>query len=183
LGSGRTGGCVRHGIESGSERWDGSLSRQLAGPEPIPTQHFDEYGAPTILAAGAGSPIRMDCKVADNGLLTKLLRGVCVVVPGLVDGTGVRLSALGELSTELPALNRHAIGRQELSDLRSLASERDAICQALALDPLGAAVCSLDGIWSLLGEMFVANEPWLPDLCSEPRSWERLCLAKAWVMR
>jgi len=68
------------------------------------------------------------------------------VVPGLVDGTGLRLCALGELPTELAALNRAAIGPQELSVLGYLARNRDAICQALALDPLTAAVCSLDQI-------------------------------------
>jgi alpha-galactosidase len=41
--------------------------------------------------------------------------------------------------------------------------ERDkvAIYQAVALDPLTAAVCSLDEIWKLTDDMFVANERWL----------------------
>jgi alpha-galactosidase len=34
--------------------------------------------------------------------------------------------------------------------------------QALALDPLTAAVCSLDEIWELTDDMFAANERWLP---------------------
>jgi alpha-galactosidase len=32
----------------------------------------------------------------------------------------------------------------------------------MALDPLTAAVCSLDEIWQMTDEMFVANERWLP---------------------
>jgi alpha-galactosidase len=32
----------------------------------------------------------------------------------------------------------------------------------MALDPLTAAVCSLDEIWQMTDDMFAANEPWLP---------------------
>jgi alpha-galactosidase len=39
--------------------------------------------------------------------------------------------------------------------------DREAIYQAMALDPLTAAVCTLDQIHSMADEMFEANRPWI----------------------
>ena len=51
---------------------------------------------------------------------------------------------------------------QELVVKGHLERDREAIYQAMALDPLTAAVCSLDEIWQMTDDMFAANERWLP---------------------
>jgi alpha-galactosidase len=58
-------------------------------------------------------------------------------------------------------LNRSNIAVQELVVKGHLERDKEAIYQAMALDPLTAAVCSLDEIWKLTDDMFAANEPWL----------------------
>jgi alpha-galactosidase len=58
-------------------------------------------------------------------------------------------------------LNRSNIAVQELVVKGHLERDREAIYQAMALDPLTAAVCSLDEIWKLTDDMFAANKSWL----------------------
>jgi alpha-galactosidase len=58
-------------------------------------------------------------------------------------------------------LNRSNIAVQELVVKGHLERDPEAIYQAMALDPLTAAVCSLDEIWQLTDDMFAANERWL----------------------
>jgi alpha-galactosidase len=58
-------------------------------------------------------------------------------------------------------LNRSNIAAQELVVKGHLERDREAIYQAMALDPLTAAVCSLDEIWKLTDDMFAANKSWL----------------------
>ena len=50
---------------------------------------------------------------------------------------------------------------QELVVRGHLERDREAICQAMALDPLTAAVCSLSEIWQMTDDMFAANVRWL----------------------
>ena len=68
---------------------------------------------------------------------------------------------VGALPPQLAALNRSNIAVQELVVKGHLERDRDAIYQAMALDPLTAAVCSLDEIWKLTDDMLAANERWL----------------------
>jgi alpha-galactosidase len=58
-------------------------------------------------------------------------------------------------------LNRSNIAVQELVVKGHLERDREAIYQAMALDPLTAAVCSLNEIWQLTDDMFAANQRWL----------------------
>jgi alpha-galactosidase len=58
-------------------------------------------------------------------------------------------------------LNRSNIAVQELVVKGHLERDREAIYQAMALDPLTAAVCSLDEIWKLTDDMFATNKRWL----------------------
>jgi alpha-galactosidase len=68
---------------------------------------------------------------------------------------------VGALPPQLAALNRSNIAVQELVVKGHLEGDKEAIYQAVALDPLTAAVCSLDEIWKLTDDMFAANQAWL----------------------
>jgi alpha-galactosidase len=68
---------------------------------------------------------------------------------------------VGALPPQLASLNRSNIAVQELVVKGHLERDREAIYQAMALDPLTAAVCSLDEIWRLTDDMFKANKSWL----------------------
>jgi alpha-galactosidase len=58
-------------------------------------------------------------------------------------------------------LNRSNIAVQELVVKGHLERDKEAIYQAVALDPLTAAVCSLDEMWKLTDDMFETNQRWL----------------------
>ena len=137
------------------------MPRQIAGTEPIELERSEEYGALIIQAVETGSPVRINGNVPNEDLITNLPAGACVEVPCLVDQGGVHPCVVGALPPQLASLNRSSIAVQELVVKGHLERDRGAIYQAMALDPLTAAVCSLDEIWKLTDEMFAANETWL----------------------
>jgi alpha-galactosidase len=79
----------------------------------------------------------------------------------LVDGFGIHPCFVGDIPPQLAALNRASIGLQEMVVRGHMDKDRDAIYQAMALDPLTAAVCTLDQIHNMAEEMFEANRPWI----------------------
>jgi alpha-galactosidase len=161
FGYGHTGGDVaaRRLEEPAYEQED---ARQIAGTEPIELRRSDEYGALIINAEQTGTLLRINGNVPNDNLITNLPAGACVEVPCLVDRGGVHPCVVGALPPQLAALNRSNIAVQELVVKGHLEGDKEAIYQAVALDPLTAAVCSLDEIWQMTDDMFAANERWFP---------------------
>ncbi len=161
FGYGHTGGDVaaRRLEEPAYEQ---EVARQIAGTEPIELRRSDEYGALIINAEQTGTLLRINGNVPNDNLITNLPAGACVEVPCLVDRGGVHPCVVGALPAQLAALNRSNIAVQELVVKGHLEGNKEAIYQAVALDPLTAAVCSLDEIWQMTDDMFAANERWLP---------------------
>jgi alpha-galactosidase len=62
----------------------------------------------------------------------------------------------------LAALNRTNINVQELIVEAALTGNREAVYHAVMLDPLTAAVCSLDQIRAMVSELLTAQARWLP---------------------
>jgi alpha-galactosidase len=160
FGHGRTGGgpATTRLTEPAYEQ---EVARQIAGTEPIELRRSDEYGALIIDAAQTDRLLRINGNVPNQNLITNLPDGACVEVPCLVDRGGVHPCVVGALPPQLAALNRGSIAVQELVVKGHLERDRETICQAMALDPLTAAVCSLDEIWQMTNDMFAANERWL----------------------
>jgi len=161
FGYGHTGGDVAaRRIKEPS--YEQEVDRQIAGTEPVELYRSDEYGAVIINAERTDVPTRINGNVLNEGLITNLPDDSCVEVPCLVDRAGIHPCVVGELPPQLAALNRSNIAVQELVVKGHLERNRDAIYHAMALDPLTAAVCSLDEIWRLTDEMFLANQRFLP---------------------
>jgi alpha-galactosidase len=79
-----------------------------------------------------------------------------------VDGLGVHPCFVGNLPPQLAALCRSNIGVQELAVKAALEGDREALFQAVALDPLTAALLPLEKIHQLTNEMYQALLPWMP---------------------
>jgi len=79
-----------------------------------------------------------------------------------VDGTGVRPCYVGDLPPQCAALNRSNINLQELAVKAALTADRRAAFQAVALDPLTAAMLSLRETQRMVDELFEAEAEWLP---------------------
>jgi alpha-galactosidase len=122
-------------------------------------------------------PFSFNGNVLNTGLITNLPQGCCVEVPCLVDSRGVHPCYVGDLPPQLAALNRSNVNVIELAVHAVLHKNREAAFQACAVDPLTAAVASLDQIRAMFEEIWAAEEPllkWfdpmhtgsLPEICA-----------------
>ncbi len=140
--------------------WE-SIKQQIAGQAPLDLQRSREYCSYIVRAVEANAPFRFNGNVANTGLITNLPPGCNVEVPILVDGAGLHPCYVGDLPSQLAAINRTNVNVQELAVKGFLQRDRQAIHQACALDPLGAATTSLDDMRSMVNELFEANARWL----------------------
>jgi alpha-galactosidase len=143
---------------------DASIARQISGEEAISTEPSVEYGARIINAVVTGETIRINGNVKNTRLITNLPEGCCVEVPCLVDSNGIQPCYVGDLPSQLAALNRTNINVQSLIVDAALNRDREAARHAVMVDPLTSAMLTLDRIRSMVDEMFTAEKQWLPDM-------------------
>lgn len=86
-----------------------------------------------------------------------LPKGMCVEVPCLVDNLGIHPCYVGDLPPQCAALNRNRSAGDELAVKVALEGDMEAVEQAVALDPLTGAVCTLDQIHEMMLELFAAD--------------------------
>ena len=161
LDFGRTGGYLRHCIRRFQESRV-EYQELLAGVRDLPTQRTHEYGTYIMEAIETGHPARINGNVPNLGLISNLPQGCCVEVPCLVDGNGIQPIVVGDLPTQLAALNRACVNVQELIVEASLTGDVEAVYHAAMMDPLTAAVCTLPQIRTMVDEMLEAQRQWLP---------------------
>ena len=101
--------------------------------------------------------------VLNNGLISNFPNGSCVEVPCLVDKNGVQPAYVGDLPTQLAALNRTNINVQELVVEAALMLEKSKIYQAAFLDPHTNSELSMDDIVAMVDELIEAHGDYLPE--------------------
>ncbi len=134
----------------------------LAGTKTLREERSHEYGSYIIEAVETGKLAKINGNIPNYGLIDNLPEGCCVEVPCLVDGNGIQPVKVGDLPAQLAALNRTMVNVQSLIVEASLTGDTEAIKYAISLDPLAAAVCTLDQISAMTDEMFAAQKHWLP---------------------
>jgi alpha-galactosidase len=97
-----------------------------------------------------------------------------VEVPILVDDKGLHPQNIGNLPTQCAALNMSNVIVQQLTAEAALECDTEKVVQALAMDPLTAAVLHLGQIRELAEEMLLAEAKWLDNftdkkLAGKPR--------------
>ena len=137
------------------------MRRQAAGDEPIEGGRTNEYCSYVIHSEVTNTPFRVNGNVRNTSLITNLPEGCCVEVPCLVDRTGINPCHVGDLPPQLVALNRTNVNVQDLAVRAMLEGNRDYARQAVQLDPLTSAVCTLPEIKQMVDELFEASQPWL----------------------
>lgn len=158
---GRTGGYLRNCKVELEEYFDW-FHRQLKEDKEIKIRRSSEYGAQIIHAMETNSVLRINGNVANNGSITNLPFNACVEVPCMVDSSGINPVFVGDLPEQLAGLIRTNLNVQELAAQGHLLKDRSLIYQAVKLDPLTSAVCSLDEIDQMVTKMFDAQKQWLP---------------------
>ncbi len=138
------------------------IARKARGEEAIPMERSTEYSSRIIEACETNRMIRINGNVRNTGLITNLPPDCVVEVPCLVDALGIHPCHVGDLPPQLAGLNRTNINVQELAVKAALEGDREALFQAVALDPLTASTLFLDEIEKMMDEMFEALLPWMP---------------------
>ena len=138
------------------------IQEQIEGKRKIQVRASVEYGSRIVHSVVTGKQIRVNGNVENTGLITSLPEGCCVEVPCLVDRNGVQPCYVGELPTQLAALNRTNINVQSLIVEAALNQDREAAYHAVMVDPLTSSLLTLDEIRSMVDEMFEAEKQWLP---------------------
>jgi alpha-galactosidase len=142
-------------------RWraeaDATIQAQLDGRSEIVLRRSSEYASNIVEAVETGRPFVIHGNVLNSGLIDNLPAGGCVEVPVLVDGTGLHPVHFGPLPAQLAALDAAHMYVHEPMVEAVLERDKGAALRALTLDPLTAAVCSLDEIRAMFEEMWAAE--------------------------
>lgn len=121
-----------------------------------------EYCSHIIEALESGVPFRLNGNIRNDGYITNLPKGCCVEVPIFVDRTGLHPTVVGELPPACAALNMTNVLAQGLAVEASFTGDPELIMQAVALDPLTAAVCTLNEIREMTSVMLEKQRAYLP---------------------
>ena len=138
------------------------LVQEVKEKLPITLDRSHEYCASILDAIETNRPFRFNGNVRNHGVITNLPSNAVVEVPILTDGTGLHPCYVGALPPELAALNRTNLNVQEVVVEALKRQDRELVYRAVQLDPLTAAVCSLDQARQMVDELFAAHEAWLP---------------------
>ena len=145
-----------------AERDDPNLGVDL---DNVSVERSEEYASRIIHSLETGTPRQFNLNVSkETRTIENLPNDACVEVPTFVDGSGIRPCSVGELPTQLAAFDRQHVAVHELVVGGALENDREKIHQAVKLDPLTAASCTLDEIHELTEELIEANAAYLPEL-------------------
>ena len=115
-----------------------------------------EYAMQIVDAIENNRTLAVNLNVMNRGLIATLPPECAVEVPCLVNGAGIFPCRIEDYPEQLAMLNRGMIGVQMLGAEGALTHSREKIFQAVAADPLTAAVLGLDEIRALCDELFEA---------------------------
>lgn len=148
--------------ESRKDTWKEEAKKWFAKETPISLERGHEYAAYIINALQGGEIFGFNGNVANTGLISNLPEGACVEVPVYVDKAGFHPSPVGALPPQCVALNHVSVMVEEMAVEAALTGNPRLVFQAIAYDPLTAAVLSLDEIKQMVNEMFQQNKGYLP---------------------
>lgn len=121
-----------------------------------------EYCSYILEAAETGNVFRLNGNVRNDGYITNLPQGCCVEVPIFVDARGLHPVRIGDLPVQCAALNQSNVTVQQLAVEAGLTGNPEHAMQAVAMDPLTSAVCTLKEVRDMTREMLKAQSQWLP---------------------
>jgi len=144
------------------ERLRDYLERERRGERAFYLDRSLDAGSYVIEGYTQNRPQVIYGNVRNCGLIENLPRDGCVEVACLVEGNGIQPIYFGSLPTQLAALDSAHMMIHDLLVQALLNEDREAAVQALLLDPLTAAVCSLTEIRQMFDEMAATQQAYLP---------------------
>jgi len=126
-----------------------------------------DYCSWILEAMETDNVFRLNGNVRNDGYITNLPDGCCVEVPVFVDARGLHPVTVGDLPTQLAALNQSNVTVQTLTAEAALTGNVEMAMQACAMDPLTSACCTLKEVRDMAAEMLEAEKQWLPQFEGE----------------
>ncbi len=145
-----------------------ALDRKFQAMDPLSIEatklgpRSAEYCSHIVEALETGVPFRFNGNIRNDGYIANLPDGCCVEVPIYTDRLGMHPTAVGVLPPQCAALNMTNVLVQGLAVEASFSGDPELIVQAVALDPLTAAVLTLEEIRAMVSEMLEAERQYLP---------------------
>ena len=161
---GASGAYYKYGLmlaEKFSKKDPLSIETTKLGPRSA------EYCSHIMEAHETGQVFRLNGNVRNDGYITNLPKGCCVEVPMFVDRLGLHPTVVGDLPPQLAALNMTNVLAQGLAAEAALTGDAEMAMQAVAMDPLTSAVCTLAEIREMCAEMMKAEAEWLPQFAGK----------------
>jgi len=126
-----------------------------------------EYCSYIMEAIETDKVFRLNGNVRNDGYISNLPNGCCVEVPVFVDAMGLHPTVVGPLPSQLAALNMTNVLVQGLTVEAAIQGDPELAMQAVSLDPLTAAVCTLHEVREMVSELFTAESQWLPQFAGK----------------
>jgi len=121
-----------------------------------------EYCSYIIEAIESGNPFKFMGNVMNNGYISNLPEKCCVEVPVYADKQGINPLYIGQLPSQLAALNMTNILVQQLTVEAALNIDNELVINAVSLDPLTSSVLTLHEIREMVIELFISEKKYLP---------------------
>jgi alpha-galactosidase len=145
-----------------NDKWRKDARAWLQKEQPISLERGHEYAASIINAYMGGELFKFNGNVPNTALVTNLPQGACVEVPVVASRHGLLPVHVGALPPQCAILTNLSAQIEMMVVEGSLSGDPTLIYQAIAHDPLSAAVLSLAEIRKMVREMFVKNRKYLP---------------------
>ena len=131
---------------------------------PFDKNKSAEYAADIFNARiGDGKPFIFNGNVINHNSIPNLPADACVEVPVVADRIGFKTTIAGPLPDNLAILVNTTARIENLVIEAAMKKSKDLVYQAVYMDPLSSAVCSLDEIKNMCDELFEINKDFLGD--------------------
>ncbi len=131
---------------------------------PIDCKKSIEYAADIFNARiGDGKPFVFNGNVINNGSISNLPFDACVEVPVVADRMGFKTCIAGPLPDNIAILINTTARIESLVVEAAMKKSKELVYQAVYMDPLSSAVCSMEEIKQMCDELFEANKDFLGD--------------------
>jgi alpha-galactosidase len=155
-------GYILKGYLTRQATWKEEAEKWLASETPISLERGREYAAYIINALQGGEPFEFNGNVPNTGLVTNLPQNACVEVPVWASRKGLSPAYVGALPLQCAVLTNLSSSIEEMAVEACLTGNPRLVYQAIANDPLPAAVLSLAEIKQMVNQMLEQNRPYLP---------------------
>ena len=145
-----------------TKSWKREIEKWFDEGAPMSLERGHEYASSIINAYLGGEAFEFNGNVPNTGLITNLPEDACVEVPVVANKRGFNSIHVGALPPQCAALNNLSVAIEEMAVEAALTGDPRLVFQAIAYDPLTAAVLSLAEIKKMVAEMFRRNQGHLP---------------------